>query len=172
MFLDDDLTRVREVGEMKFTPGGLLSFNRFMHLFVIITRHSKEQFIKEQRKVREKRHRAFRLKCWKEYNVCIQHEIDMEKIKYLDVINYVLKEFEIPDGTYRSSFVKYQMRRDKDMQMRDARKLILQEVEDKELEEIEFNEEMVDKKKCIKILGFYEARKLDVLSILSNPFTH
>ena len=24
----------------------------------------------------------------------------------------------------------------------------------------------------MKILGFYEARKLDVLSILSNPFKH
>ena len=35
---------------------------------------------------------------------------------------------------------------------------------------IEFNEEMIEKELAVKILGFYEARKLDVLSILSNPF--
>ena len=29
---------------------------------------------------------------------------------------------------------------------------------------------MVSKEECIKIMGFYEARKLDVLAILSNPF--
>ena len=45
--LDDDMSRLRDVGEMRFNAGGLLSFNRFMHLFIIITRHSKEQFIKE-----------------------------------------------------------------------------------------------------------------------------
>jgi len=36
-----------KVGAMKFQANGLLSFNRFMHLFIIVTRHSKEQFIKE-----------------------------------------------------------------------------------------------------------------------------
>ena len=28
---------------------------------------------------------------------------------------------------------------------------------------------MLSKETCVKIIGFYEARKLDVLSILSNP---
>ena len=40
------------------------------------------------------------------------------------------------------------------------------------LDNTEFNFEMLDKEKTKKILGFYEARKLDVLSILSNPFKH
>ena len=31
-----------KVGAMKFQANGLLSFNRFMHLFIIVTRHSKE----------------------------------------------------------------------------------------------------------------------------------
>ena len=31
---------------------------------------------------------------------------------------------------------------------------------------------MIDKQTCLKILKFYEARKLDVLQILSNPFKH
>jgi len=56
---------------MTTRPNGLLSFNRFMHLFIIITRHSKEQFIKEQRKTLEKRRRAFRLKAWKEYSAIV-----------------------------------------------------------------------------------------------------
>ena len=38
----------------------------------------------------------------------------MERIKYLDVVNYILEEFEIPDGAYRSSFMKYSMNRDRD----------------------------------------------------------
>ena len=41
--LDEDLERFKQLGEMKFTGVGLISFNRFMHLFIIITRHSKEQ---------------------------------------------------------------------------------------------------------------------------------
>jgi len=32
----------KKVGAMKFQANGLLSFNRFMHLFIIVTRHSKE----------------------------------------------------------------------------------------------------------------------------------
>ena len=48
----------------------------------------------------------------------------------------------------------------------------MKDIENRELENIEFNEEMLEKEKCIKIIGFYEARKLDVLSILSNPFKH
>ena len=40
------------------------------------------------------------------------------------------------------------------------------------IETTEFNEEMIEKAEATKILGFYEARKLDVLSILSNPFKH
>jgi hypothetical protein len=88
-----DMERLKEFGEMKFNAGGLLSFNRFMHLFILITRHSKEQFIKEQRKILSKRRRAFRLKSWNEYSKIVQHEIDIERIKYLDVINYVLEHF-------------------------------------------------------------------------------
>ena len=38
---------------MHLNAGGLLSFNRFMHLFILITRHSKEQHIKEVRKLKE-----------------------------------------------------------------------------------------------------------------------
>ena len=49
--LDEDIQRLKNIGEMKFNSKGLLSFNRFMHIFLLITRHSKEQFIKEQKKV-------------------------------------------------------------------------------------------------------------------------
>ena len=96
----------------------------------------------------------------------------MERLKYLDVVNYVLAKLNIADGAYRSSFVKYQMKREKDLPMRDARKLVNREVENQQLEETEFNEEALPYDKCVKILGFYEARKLDVLSILSNPWKH
>ena len=90
-----DLERLQEFGEVKANAVGLLSFNRFMHIFILITRHSKEQFIKEQRKVVEKRRRAFRLKAWSEYRKIVQHEIDIERIKYLDVVNFVLNHFDI-----------------------------------------------------------------------------
>jgi hypothetical protein len=40
------------------------------------------------------------------------------------------------------------------------------------IDQTEFNEEMISKENCIKMVKFYEARKLDVLSILSNPFQH
>jgi hypothetical protein len=36
----------------------------------------------------------------------------------------------------------------------------------------DFNEEIIDRETATKMLRFYEARKLDVLSILSNPFSH
>ena len=100
---------------MRLNVNGLLSFNRFMHLFILITRHSKESHIKEQRKVHHKRLRAFKLKNWREYADVVQHELDMERIKYLDVVNYVLDEFEIPDGCYRASFIKYSYNRDRDL---------------------------------------------------------
>lgn len=48
----------------------------------------------------------------------------------------------------------------------------MQEIEQRELECIEFNEEMISREQAITILKFYEARKLDVLSILSDPFKH
>ena len=86
-----------------------------MHLFIIITRHSKEQFVKEQRKVKKERMRAFKLKDKKKYAFYIQHEIDMERIKYMDVVNFTLQYFDIPDGAYRSSFMKYSMNRDRDL---------------------------------------------------------
>ena len=106
--LEEDLARCNDIGEIaRFNAGGLLSFNRFMHLFIIITRHSKEQFIKEQRKVRKERLRAFKLKDDKKYTFYIQHEIDMERVKYMDVVNHTLAYFDLPDGAYRSSFMKY-----------------------------------------------------------------
>lgn len=52
---------------MKYNAKGLLSFNRFMHIFILITRHSKEQFIKEQKKVEKQRRTAFRLRQWAAY---------------------------------------------------------------------------------------------------------
>jgi hypothetical protein len=75
----------------------------------------------------------------------------------------VLDYFEIQDGCYRSSFMKYSMNRERDLQMKDARQLVIREVERRHLDQIEFNQEMIEKEKCIKMLGFYEARKLDVL---------
>jgi hypothetical protein len=65
--LDEDIKRIEGFGDMKLNKYELLSFNRFMHVFILITRHSKEQFIKEQRKVLDKRRRAFKLKDWKAY---------------------------------------------------------------------------------------------------------
>ncbi len=56
--------------------------------------------------------------------------------------------------------------------MKDARSLIMRDIDERELECIEFNEEMIEKEEAKTILKFYEARKLDVLSILSNPFKH
>lgn len=50
--------------------------------------------------------------------------------------------------------------------------MIMKEIDQLMLDSTEFNIEMLDRVKCKKILGFYEARKLDVLSILSNPFQH
>ena len=55
----------------------------------------------------------------------------MERIKYLDIVNYILDDFVIPDGAYRASFVKYSMNRDKDLQMKDARQLVLKDIERK-----------------------------------------
>mmetsp|Transcript_11323 Transcript_11323/g.19067 ORF Transcript_11323/g.19067 Transcript_11323/m.19067 type:complete len:122 (-) Transcript_11323:376-741(-) len=113
--LDEDIERLKTFGEMKYKENGLLSFNRFMHLFILITRHAKEQFIKEQRKNLPKRRKAFKLKDWDGYAEQVQHEIDMERLKYLDVVNYVLEHFQMPDGAYRSSFMKYTMNRNKDL---------------------------------------------------------
>lgn len=50
--------------------------------------------------------------------------------------------------------------------------MIMKEIDQRMLDSTEFNIEMIDRNKCKKILGFYEARKLDVLSIFSNPFQH
>ena len=86
--------------------------------------------------------RAYKLKNWKEYQQIVQNQIDMERLKYLDVVNYVLNELDIQDGAYRSSFAKYQMKREKDLQMRDARQIIQREIEQREMDELEFNEEL------------------------------
>lgn len=64
------------------------------------------------------------------------------------------------------------MKKTKERQMKDARQMVMKEIDQRMLDCTEFNIEMLDKVKCKKILGFYEARKLDVLSILSNPFKH
>jgi hypothetical protein len=96
----------------------------------------------------------------------------MERLKYVDVVNFSLQYLQVPDGAYRSSFVKYSMKRSKDRQMKDARNLILKDIELKMLDMMEFNIEMIDRGTCKKMLSFYEARKLDVLAILSNPFKH
>lgn len=103
--LEDDLQNLK--GQIIYNDSGLLGFNLFMHLFIIITRHTREQFIKEQRKVVVKRRRAFKLKAKNEYSEIVQHEIDMERLKYHDIVNYVLNYLEIQDGAYKSSFVKY-----------------------------------------------------------------
>lgn len=112
------------------------------------------------------------MKDWKEYERIVQHEIDMERLKYSDVVNFCLNYLEIQDGAYKSSFVKYSMKKTKERQMKDARQLVMKEIDQHMLDCTEFNIEMLDRVKCKKILGFYEARKLDVLSILSNPFKH
>lgn len=56
--------------------------------------------------------------------------------------------------------------------MKDARQLIMRDIDNRMMDATEFNEEMIERQNCIKMIGFYEARKLDVLSILSNPFKH
>jgi len=38
----------------------------------------------------------------------------MERLKYMDIVNYVLNHLDIEDGAYKSSFVKYSMRKPKD----------------------------------------------------------
>ena len=64
------------------------------------------------------------------------------------------------------------MKRSKDRQIKEARNIILKDVDQKMLDSTEFNQEMITKELAKKMLGFYEARKLDVLSILSNPFSN
>jgi hypothetical protein len=66
-YMDEDIKRLTEIGVMRYNENGLFSFKRFMHLFILITRHSKEMAIKESRKVLEKRRVAFRLRNWKVY---------------------------------------------------------------------------------------------------------
>ena len=66
-YLNEDLKRIIDRGNMKYTANLLFSFNRFMHLYLVITRHSKEMAIKESRKVLDSRRRAYRLRNWPEY---------------------------------------------------------------------------------------------------------
>lgn len=65
----------------------------------------------------QKRRKAFKLKDWAGYAEIVQHELDMERIKYLDVVNYSLDYFSppVPEGAYKSSFMKYTMNRNKDL---------------------------------------------------------
>ena len=133
-YMDEDIKRLTEIGVMRYNENGLFSFKRFMHLFILITRHSKEMAIKEERKVRDKRRVAFRLRNWKVYREIVQHELDMEKLKYLDTVNYVLEALDLEDGAYRSSYVKYSRNRERDLQMKDARKLVHQDIENAHIE--------------------------------------
>ena len=123
----------------------MLGFNLFMHIFLIVTRHSKEQYIKEQRKVVHFRRRAYKVKDWNKYAFIVQHELDMERLKYLDIVNFVLQHLDIQRGAYKSSFVKYSMKRSKDRQMKDARTLILRDIEQTMLDSTEFNKEMLSR---------------------------
>ena len=66
-YLDADIKRLTEIGVMRYNENGLFSFKRFMHLFILITRHAKEMAIKESRKVLERRRIAYRLRNWKVY---------------------------------------------------------------------------------------------------------
>ena len=56
--------------------------------------------------------------------------------------------------------------------MKDARAALMLDIERAELDNIAFNEEMISREKSVEMLKFYEVRKLDVLSILSDPFKH
>jgi hypothetical protein len=90
--LNDDLAYM---GELQYDENGMLSFYSFMHVYMIITRHAKEQFIKELRKTVDKRRRAFKNKAWKEYEEIVWFELAVEKIKYQDVQLVVLQRLEI-----------------------------------------------------------------------------
>ena len=94
----------------------------------------------------------------------------MERCNYKRIIEYVLSKLQIKEKAYNASFVKYSMKRSKDRQMKQARNDILLDITQQMLDNTEFNEEMIPKEVAKKMLGFYEARKLDVLKIISNPF--
>ena len=64
--LNDDLDNPSLL-DVAYDKHGLLPFNYFMHLFLIITRHSKEWHIKEQRKQLVVRRRAWKVKDWPTY---------------------------------------------------------------------------------------------------------
>ena len=111
----DDIEKMRGLTPMN--NHGLLSFNCFMHIFIIITRHAKEQHIKELRKTEERRRRAFKLRDWKEYKKIVQHEIDIERVKYNNIIDYTLNQLNmdmadkpVMDKAYRASLMKYSMK--------------------------------------------------------------
>jgi len=111
--LDFDLDNP-SLQEVAYDRHGLIPFNYFMHLFLIITRHSKEWHIKEQRKQLKERRRAWKVKDWKTYEKIVQHEIDMERLNYKRIIEYVLIKLQIKERAYNASFVKYSMKRSKD----------------------------------------------------------
>jgi hypothetical protein len=53
----------------------------------------------------------------------------MERLKYQDIVNYCLNYLEVQDGAYKSSFVKYSMKKSKERQMKDARQMIMKETD-------------------------------------------
>jgi hypothetical protein len=55
---------------------------------------------------------AFKLKEWTRYGSIIQEELDIERVKYLDVVNTVLDYFNLSDEVYRASFMKYSMKKE------------------------------------------------------------
>lgn len=87
----------------------------------------------------------------------------MEKLKFLDVSNYVIKGLNLEMKAYKSSYAKFGTQISRLLEMKDARRLVLQGVENKEIEDLEFNEEMLDVPTVLKIIKFYEAAKIDVL---------
>lgn len=143
-YLEEDLKRILDKRNMKYTANLLFSFNRFMHLYLVVTRHSKEMAIKESRKVIDARRRAYRLRNWAEYRRIIQHELDMEKLKYLDTLNFTMKYLDLARNAYTASYAKYASNISKLMQIKDARRQMLLAIENRQIDDTEFNEEMMD----------------------------
>ena len=63
----------------------------------------------------------------------------MERLKYMDVTNFSLGYCDVSQTCYQASFIKYSMKRAKERQMKEARNVVLKDVENKMLESTEFN---------------------------------
>ena len=82
--------------------------------------------MKESRKMRHKRRRAYRLRAWNEYESIVQHDLDMEKLKFLDVASYVIKGLNLEMKAYKSSYAKFGGQISRLLEMKDARRIVLQ----------------------------------------------